>query len=121
MAESAVMYSVGSQLIRTGQAETTPDIHLYQMLVGGSPYQSQRKRIITIVFFHLVTVPLIKVYLFLGISLFLKIIGKVNIFMRRNIYVSVVIPSSSADGEHIVRSVRCKPEYSGGGTVIFGQ
>ena len=51
MAESAVMYSVGSQLIRTGQAETTPDIHLYQMLVGGSPYQSQRKRIITIVFF----------------------------------------------------------------------
>ena len=86
MAESAVMYSVGSQLIRTGQAETTPDIHLYQMFVGGSPYQSQRKRIITIVFFHLVTVPLIKVYLFLGISLFLKIIGKVNIFMRRNIY-----------------------------------
>ena len=41
MAESAVMYSVGSQLIRTGQTETTSHIYLYQMSVRRSPHQSQ--------------------------------------------------------------------------------
>ena len=97
MAESAVMYTVGSQLIRTGQAETTPDIHLYQMFVGGSPYQSQRKRIITVVLIHRVTVPLVEVYLFRIIALLPKIIGKVSIFMRRDIHISVVISHSSAD------------------------
>ena len=72
-------------------------------------------------FLHCVAVPLIEVYLFLFISLFLQIIGKIGVFMGRDVDMSVVISYSPANGEDIVRSIGAEPKQSGGGTVVFGQ
>lgn len=72
-------------------------------------------------FLHCVAVPLIEVYLFLFISLFPKIIGKIGVFMGRDVDMSVVISCSAANGEEIVRSIGGEPKQSGGGTVVFGQ
>ena len=66
-------------------------------------------------------VPLIVFYLFFIISLFSEIIGKIGVFMRRYMNISIVIPHSSADGDNIIRLISRKPKQSGGGTVVFRQ
>ena len=119
--ESAVMYAVSSQFIGSGEAEATSDVHFHHVLNGGCPYQSQRKGIVTEMLSDGMTVPFIGLYLFIIISLPPKVIRQINILVRRDANITIIISHASTDRENVIRLIRRKPEQSGTRTMVLRQ